>query len=54
LWKQPLDEAAPRQMMTLGNYAVSGYNLPVSPDGKTFAAVRQEIMSDVVLLKGLR
>lgn len=54
LWKQPLDEKAPRQIATLGNYAVSGYNLPVSPDGKTFAAVQQEISHDAVLLKGLR
>jgi Tol biopolymer transport system component/DNA-binding winged helix-turn-helix (wHTH) protein len=54
LWKQPLNETAPRQIAALGNYAVSGYTLPVSPDGKTFAAVQQEIMSDVVLLKGLR
>ena len=54
LWKQPLNEKAPRQIAALGNYAVSGFTLPVSPDGKTFAAVQQEIMFDVVLLKGLR
>lgn len=54
LWKQPLGETTPRQIAALGNYAVSGYTLPVSPDGKTFAAVEQEIFSDVVLLKGLR
>jgi Tol biopolymer transport system component/DNA-binding winged helix-turn-helix (wHTH) protein len=54
LWKQPLSETSPQQIAALGNYAVSGYTLPVSPDGKTFAAVQQEILFDVVLLKGLR
>lgn len=54
LWKQPLNEKTPIQITALGNYAVSGYTLPVSPDGKTFAAVQQEISFDVVLLKGLR
>lgn len=54
LWKQPLNETAPRRIVNLGKFEVSGYNLPVSPDGKTFAAVQQEILSDVVLLKGLR
>ncbi|HEY0462271.1 MAG TPA: winged helix-turn-helix domain-containing protein [Pyrinomonadaceae bacterium] len=54
LWKQPLDETTPRQIVALGKNAVSGYNLPVSPDGKTLAAVQQEILSDVVLLKGLK
>jgi hypothetical protein len=54
LWKQPLNEKTPRQIAALGNYAVSGYNLPVTPDGKTFAAVQQEISHDAVLLKGLR
>jgi Tol biopolymer transport system component/DNA-binding winged helix-turn-helix (wHTH) protein len=54
LWKQPLNERAPRQIAALGNYAVSGFTLPVSRDGKTFAAVQQEILFDVVLLKGLR
>lgn len=54
LWKQPLNEKAPRRIAALGNYAVSGYNLPVTPDGKTFAAVQQEILYDAVLLKGLR
>jgi Tol biopolymer transport system component len=54
LWKQPLNESAPRQIAALGNWGASGYNLPVSPDGKTFAAVQQEILSDVVLLTGLR
>jgi Tol biopolymer transport system component/DNA-binding winged helix-turn-helix (wHTH) protein len=54
LWKQPLDEKLPHQLAALGNLGVSGYNLPVSADGKTFAAVQQEILSDVVLLTGLR
>lgn len=54
LWKQPLNDTAPRQIVALGNKSVSGYNLPVSQDGKTFAALQQEILSDVVLLKGLR
>ena len=54
LWKQPLNETTPQKIAVLGNYAVSGYTLPVSPDGKTFAAIQQEISSDVVLLKGLR
>ena len=54
LWKQPLNENMPRQVGVLGNYAVSGFTLPVSRDGKTFGAIEQEISYDVVLLKGLR
>jgi Tol biopolymer transport system component/DNA-binding winged helix-turn-helix (wHTH) protein len=54
LWKQPLNETAAQQITALGNWSVSGYNLPVSPDGTTFAAVQQQILSDVVLINGLR
>ena len=54
LWKQPLNETTPRQLVVLGDKDSTGYTLPVTPDGKTFAAVQQEILYDVVLLKGLR
>lgn len=54
LWKQPLNETAPQQIAALGSWEISGYNLPVSPDGTTFAAVQQQILSDAVLLNGLR
>jgi hypothetical protein len=37
LWKQPLDETAPRRIVNLGKFEASGYILPVSPDGKTFS-----------------
>ena len=54
LWRQPINDSAPQQLVALGNLTVSGYNLPVSPDGTTFAAVQQQILSDVVLISGLR
>jgi Tol biopolymer transport system component/DNA-binding winged helix-turn-helix (wHTH) protein len=54
LWKQPLNENPPRQFVVLGDKDPTGYTLPVTSDGKTFAAIQQEVLYDVVLLKGLR
>jgi Tol biopolymer transport system component/DNA-binding winged helix-turn-helix (wHTH) protein len=54
LWRQRLDETAPRQNAAMGNDVISGaLGLAISPDQKTLAVIGGRWRFDVVLIRGL-
>ncbi len=49
LWVQPLDGSPGHQITKFNSEVIADFS--ISPDGKTFAVIRQQTNSDVVLLQ---